>query len=534
MSPQDVRITSFVQADDRSYLSASVETSTYANGSSQLQGITRTDGELVLGYDALGRRSFEYDSRDPMGSRRDYRYLPNGQLGEVSVQTAEGTQAGFAIRYDERGRPLLLSGRRPFPTGQDRYELFWDDADRLIAVNIVFSPPRFQGSPTGTLTSARWHYHYVGSMLVAATRELIGTAPEAGVKRFWVVADERGLVHRMIDEQGATFWQARWDASGWRTLIGEPQPEMWVPFGLPGQIVLGANVIYGNSNADRTVTWGTEALVVDSTDSSGSSTRPAIALNQWRTYDPLLGGFLQPDRADEEGRLAPEAYLLARGNSVNVSDPSGMNTTLPGAFEFDSNCDSRDRLALTNASALAIVKLVTCFRGFCGQPIGKRKWTHAVSTGKVSCPKLTDREGLPISKGAVQLGKNYYAAAKTYYADMMSEYYPGVISDYYGGRPECLAMIMAHEALHKSVMSDGGLLYKWEYNYSDAIGHAFPVQSWQTWYQRIFSVGTREMHENFVDDATARCFNCKHTGTGPGMRTITHGVTGGHLGQFEH
>jgi hypothetical protein len=65
-SPQDVRLTSFVQSDDRSYLSPSLEISTYASGSSQVQEIKRTASSLVIGHDALGRRSFELDSRDPV------------------------------------------------------------------------------------------------------------------------------------------------------------------------------------------------------------------------------------------------------------------------------------------------------------------------------------------------------------------------------------------------------------------------------------------------------------------------------------
>jgi hypothetical protein len=409
-SPQDVRLTSFVQSDDHSYLSPSLEISSYASGSSQVQEIRRTASSLVIGHDALGRRSFELDSRDPVRSRRDYRYLPNGQLGQVLGQTPDGAPAGFTIRYDERGRPILLTGPTFFPLGQDRYELFWDDADRLIAANILFSAPRFAGADTGWVTSARWHYHYLGSMLLAATRELVTSPTEAAVKRFWVASDERGLVHRFVDDQGATYWQARWDATGWRTWIGQPQPEMWVPFGLPGQIVLGKTVVF-DAAGESEVTWGTEAVAADPT---GTWTRPPIALNQWRAYDPLLGAFLKPDLADQAGRLSPEAFAYGRSSPAAYADEDGLlsSALYPwdrfGSPLIDISCGYRF-LELNNAIALAFKAIEECFGSNCtpGGPddTKRRLWLHSIASARYKCPNGPGNWAYQL----VGEGRGYYA-----------------------------------------------------------------------------------------------------------------------------
>ena len=102
--------------------------------------INRTGSNIVLGYDALGRRSFDYSTSDVNKSRRDYTYLPNGQLGTVTGQDKNGVPYSKTMRYDVEGRPLTIS------TNTDSYELFWDGANRLIAVSIN----------SGAI---RWHYH---------------------------------------------------------------------------------------------------------------------------------------------------------------------------------------------------------------------------------------------------------------------------------------------------------------------------------------------------------------------------------------
>ena len=233
----------FLLGSGDGYVSPGPETTTYTAGSTQPQGTSHAGGGLVFVYDLLGRRTSEYDINEPSTSKRNYTYLPNGQLGSVESATTGGL---FEMRYDEQGRPVTITESY---SGSlfNTYELFWDDASRLVATQITFGTVRPYPQTTPCTVPAgcvsysgiRWHYHYLGNTVVAATRELIHFDGSSVPKLFWFLTDERGLVHRVVDASGQTWWQAQWDANGIRTWIGTPQTEMWIPFGLPGQIVLG-------------------------------------------------------------------------------------------------------------------------------------------------------------------------------------------------------------------------------------------------------------------------------------------------------
>ncbi len=126
----------------------------------------------MFGYDGLNRRSFEYDSIDPVRSRRDYSYPPNGQLGTISGKTASNASWTVTMRYDEHGRPLTI-----VYSGGDSMELFWDESDRLIDTVITHA------SPVSGVTIVRWHYHYVGGTLIAAFCGLACTNRTSSIKK---------------------------------------------------------------------------------------------------------------------------------------------------------------------------------------------------------------------------------------------------------------------------------------------------------------------------------------------------------------
>jgi hypothetical protein len=469
-SPPDVRMTQFLRSEFGTYVSPSSETATYSSGSSQVQQV----GSLVLGHDALGRRSYEYNNFDSTRSRRDYTYLPNGQLGTISGRNSSSTQVATSVRYDERGRPVTIS-ESVGGTPRDSYELFWDDGDRLIGVNIAFNPghvcgsrPSRFGPQYNVCTGARWHYHYLGNRLIAATREMVGGGSSTWqpLKRFYALSDERGLVYRMLDQAGSTFWQARWDASGMRNWVGTPQPEMWVPFGLPGQIVLDRNVVYDNAGPTTSETWGTRAYA---SGTGGTWTRPAIALNRWRAYDPLLGGFVQPDPLDNYARLDPEGYAYGRNRFVDAFDANGANSDKDLVFvdrevpwggnagwagTNTESCSPTDVVALTASYALAEYKISTCTAGLCRVSESlKRKWLNALYMSPVSCPKTLDFNFIPI--GVIRDGFGWDSrgatAARTWVYDVSnrgSEYYPRTIEAFWLEGSDCLASTIAHERLH--------------------------------------------------------------------------------------
>lgn len=392
----------------------------------------------MVGHDGLGRRIYDYrEQGSNSDGRRDYTYLPNGQLGGITGTTAAGNPYALSLRYDAEGRPLTIS----YSSG-DSYELFWDDAGRLIAVAIAGS------------VQVRWHYHYLGNTLVAATREMAdGTG---GVKRFWPITDERGLISRMVDEVGATYWQARWNAEGAREMVGTAQPAMWVPFGLAGQLILD----------------GTEA-----SSAVGSTARPSIALNQLRAYDPLLGAFLQPDAADQASRLLPEGYLYGRGDPIGHVDRSGarakrnthgIDKLIPKGWElhYDNSCAAKQK-EFEQATTDAINAVWGCPDGQCGGALGenvRRQWIFAMLTGTYFCP--TEGHDVTATYGA-QRTETWSVYPST------DKHYPGMIQykkmpalaatlivyqgNTLGGRltafgtnfqGSCLAQTLAHEALH--------------------------------------------------------------------------------------
>lgn len=420
-SPPDVRKTSFIKGagtSGASYTSPSTETYTYSSGSGQTQQINRTGSNIVIGYDTLGRRTFEYQSTSATLSRRDYTYLPNGQLGKVTGRDLAGQRYTIEVRYDEEGRPLTIA------SGTDAYELFWDDANRLTGVVI-----------TGG-TTVSWHYHYLGSTLIAATRVIPNPWPQPpSVKRFWAVTDERGLIYRWLDEQGATFWQARWDASGWRQIVGTPQPNMWVPFALPKQVAIE----------------GTAA------SAGGNTVRPNITLNTKRAYDPVLGAFLVSDAKDQAFRLGPEGYYYGRNNPVGLLDATGDSSEasnralallLGQTLGFDASCSLVDREQLTNAVASAIGQIQTCTSGECGLPGGenvRRKWIAALFRETYYCPKKDGSYPYLVATDNLLNTLRGHAVAWTFPED---EFPNSFMSPASLGGFGCMAQHVAHEALH--------------------------------------------------------------------------------------
>ncbi|MFN0248536.1 MAG: discoidin domain-containing protein [Kofleriaceae bacterium] len=297
-SPADARKTANLRvgdvnallSDGDGYVSQGTETTNYAAGSTQPTSITRVTSALALTHDALGRRTADYDASEPTTSRRNYTYLPNGQLGSVE---SVGSNRIYHMRYDEDGHPVTISEYSG--TGlYNTYELFWS-GDLLIATQINFATSRPVPNATPCLSAGgcytysliRWHYHYLGGTPLAATRERVHTDGTVYTNLFWLLTDERGLVHRAVDIQGATWWQAQWDANGTRTWIGRPQPEMWIPFGLPGQVVLG------DYEAELYYTYGvrvpgSEATIRPSMSATASSVEPSLPYYSWNATDKNL------------------------------------------------------------------------------------------------------------------------------------------------------------------------------------------------------------------------------------------------------
>jgi hypothetical protein len=431
---------------------------------------------MVIAHDGLGRRTYEYDSIDPVRSRRDYTYTPNGQLDTIVGRTPSNQIYGFSFRYDDRGRPIKIA---TFLDGYDRdmYDLYWDDADRLIAASIMMPACRGTTTPGDLFCSvgyrtASWHYHYLGSQLVAATHQL-----GSQTHRYWAAADERGLIYRLLDQNGGTVWQSRWDANGSRTAVdflgSGSINEMWVPFGLPGQVVLQTMPIAQQvGGGGPTSNPGTEAFA---SGSGWTWTRTALALNRWRTLDPFTGSFLQPDDADLAARLFPEGYLAFRSNPVLMADPAGresylmtdltLGTTLT-PYRFDKSCTETRQLEVIAAAGKAYRKLSACDTGACSDPTSKRNLIRRLTDAQFFCHPHRDYYTAPqgyfvrinvveedvngtqvkVPKVTAVLGVSIWPRMRTQKPGGRMTYIPAGPTVY--GEGECLADTLAHEAYH--------------------------------------------------------------------------------------
>jgi hypothetical protein len=333
-----------------------------------------------------------------------------------------------------------------------------------------------------------------------ATRELAGTS---NVKTFWAVTDERGFVYRLIDYSGATWWQARWDASGWQTWVGTPQPEMWVPFGLPGQVVLGA------TRRTTGTVWGTEAA---NSGGPSATARPPIALNQWRGYDPFVGMFFQPDTVDQLGATRPEGYAYGFFNSVKNADPMGLATDI---YE----CGLHEVATWLAAVGQVYSDISKCIEGECGLPGGdtlRRTWlSELLKIGAIAClnpDRISPFGSIRRSDGAIKVPSETVFSAYAYSLPASPELASSliVVGYYHNDIHTCPKQIIAHEVLH---IANKGLPWQvavtseerhfdWERTLGDYLKSAVHPEGWAD------PEGEEDAHERWVKRTVRLCVDC--------------------------
>lgn len=182
-----------------------------------------------MSHDAAGRRQYEYDTAAPVNSRRDYVYLPAGQLGEIHGRDASGIPYVIVLTYGVGGRLVGVSDSRG-----DDYALYWDDAGRLAGALLTIQAKVY-----------RWHFHYLGMQPIAATQENLGKGE--GVMRYYLLQDRRGLVDAMVGADGGLFYLANHSAHA-VPFIEINTSSIWNPFALPGQLEIpGTESLDGRS-----------------------------------------------------------------------------------------------------------------------------------------------------------------------------------------------------------------------------------------------------------------------------------------------
>jgi RHS repeat-associated protein len=128
--------------------------------------VMRTQGRLTLGlgYDALGRRTWQSAARDPhfVGPQqgqlwRTYRYSAEGELAEQD----DSTRGAWRFQYDPAGQLL----QRSRPDGRSGLEQFaWDAAGNLLDEVQRKSAGRVQGNRLTTWQDIRFEYDAWGNL----------------------------------------------------------------------------------------------------------------------------------------------------------------------------------------------------------------------------------------------------------------------------------------------------------------------------------------------------------------------------------
>ncbi len=418
-APPDHRATAFTRTPD--HVSATPEARTYAASTNRVASVQRGSDSLIITYDGLGRRTADYLASQPPTSRRAYTYLPDGQLHTIT--TAGGT---VTLSYGIGGALSAIDG----PEGHQ--DLTYDDAGRLVAALVEQSG-----------TSIAWEYHYLGDTPIAATRR-----GDFGTERLGFLHDRRGLIGHVVDTTGKTLYAATHDAAGIAT-IDDEERLLWLPFALPGQLRL---------------------------DGTGAPGRGPLFANGARAYDPDLGIFLAPDPADPIARVVPEGYAYARNNPIHFADPSGgaawgyWDTDQhpfwgpERTFFVEGGCDAPRAQLVRTALREAITAIATCTDGACG-PLGgtalRARWLYALSVGAYACENDETHIAAFGSLGYEFVNgelPGHGPAFTDSVTEAANKHRDGLLRQkitYLGANafPKCLAGLLAHEALHQTLLS---------------------------------------------------------------------------------
>lgn len=149
-------------------------------------------------------------------------------------------------------------------------------------------------------TYSLFHLSWVGDHIASFAQT---DYPSATVSKRYVNTDETG---RPID-----MWS--WPATGDASRAWAIDPSAWAF----DNSLLGSSVFQPLTFAGQFRDSDTVALQNNGT----TAHRPGIVFNNYRSYDPLTGGYLQADP------LVPRtwsSYVYASSDPVNASDPSGL------------------------------------------------------------------------------------------------------------------------------------------------------------------------------------------------------------------
>ncbi|MBK9030670.1 MAG: hypothetical protein IPL61_04915 [Myxococcales bacterium] len=407
------------------HAATAAESAAYTPWTNRAQSVQRGNDTLVITYDGLGRRTADYLASQPVASRRDYAYSPDGHLHTTTTSRRHGHAH---VRHRRRA-----------------------DVDRR-ARGDGGPPVRRRRPPRRCAGHHGWHGARLGVSLPPATcrslRRAVATSA-TGRRQTASASCTIGVASsRTLSPPRATRFMRRTT-----TLPASPRSTatrfLWMPFALPGQLVL----------ADTAATG-----------------RGPLAANGARAYDADLGIFLAPDPADPVARIVPEGYAYARNNPLHFADPSGGAAMTywdtddhpfygpERTFFVDQGCDPAMAQMVRAALRQAITAIASCTDGACG-PLGgtalRARWLYSLSVGRYACENRETKTATygPLSYKFVNGTLPGHGAAFTDAGAVAgNKRMQGLLRQkvtFLGSDISlmCLAGNLAHEALHPALLS---------------------------------------------------------------------------------
>ncbi|MBZ0118014.1 MAG: hypothetical protein K8H88_13510, partial [Sandaracinaceae bacterium] len=259
----------------------------------------------------------EVTSGSPL-NQRDYVYDGQGRLVTVGLYRPGSTPGSaqqahsLLITYDHRSRPMEVLDVNWVTGVEEQWRYFWDVEDRLINrvhLGNLADPTRVEIDSFVEIDE-----HLVGRIRAA---QVGSTVTEE--QMYYVLAPE-GLPAAAYTFDRTTLatsqvWRGQWGPFG--TLLSQVTSDVEryaPPFRFRGQIELP------RSNA---LWWNGSSLF---------ESRASLVLNGWRTYDPRVGQYLQPEPLMREGLFLPaNVYAYAFSAPVDYVDRDGR---IPDTFRL--------------------------------------------------------------------------------------------------------------------------------------------------------------------------------------------------------
>jgi RHS repeat-associated protein len=251
---------------------------------------------------------------------REYVYDGDGRLSVMDIPRPTSTPSTtrqdhtISVLYDHRSRPWLILDNNTATGALSGWYHYYDLEDRLL--NRTYYPDLEAAPGNKTVES----FVHIEPLLVGVTRGIyINNALSSEQHGYYAVSPE-GLpaaAYSFSLPPGSTTleWRAQWSPFG--TMLSETGNTAWrPPFRFRGQVELP------RSDASW---WNGSSLF---------TSRQGLVLNRWRTYDPRVGQYLQPEPMLVEGLLPtmhPYSYaLLAPADYVDPDGREVITVTVAG------------------------------------------------------------------------------------------------------------------------------------------------------------------------------------------------------------